>query len=47
VPESSDELGAAWTAGQATAIVGLATLTYAFIEANTYGWTSPASSLAS
>lgn len=26
--------------GQALAIVGLAALTYAFIEANTYGWTS-------
>jgi EmrB/QacA subfamily drug resistance transporter len=41
VPESSDKDGRSLDlAGQATAIVGLATLTYAFIEANTYGWTS-------
>jgi EmrB/QacA subfamily drug resistance transporter len=41
VPESSDRAGRGLDLpGQATAIVGLATLTYAFIEANTYGWTS-------
>jgi EmrB/QacA subfamily drug resistance transporter len=42
VPESSDRAGRGLDlAGQVTAIVGLAALTYAFIEANTYGWTSP------
>ena len=41
VPESSDRAGRTLDIpGQITAIVGLATLTYAFIEANTYGWTS-------
>ena len=41
VPESSDRAGRGLDlAGQVTAIVGLAALTYAFIEANTYGWTS-------
>ncbi len=41
VPESSDRAGRGLDlAGQITAIVGLAALTYAFIEANTYGWTS-------
>jgi EmrB/QacA subfamily drug resistance transporter len=42
VPESSDRDGRGLDlAGQVTAIVGLAALTYAFIEATTYGWTSP------
>ena len=41
VPESSDRDGRSLDlAGQVTAILGLAALTYAFIEANTYGWTS-------
>jgi EmrB/QacA subfamily drug resistance transporter len=41
VPESSDRAGRSLDLpGQITAILGLATLTYAFIEANTYGWTS-------
>jgi EmrB/QacA subfamily drug resistance transporter len=41
VPESSDRAGRSLDLpGQAAAIIGLATLTYAFIEANTYGWTS-------
>ncbi len=41
VPESSDRGGRTLDLpGQLTAIVGLAALTYAFIEANTYGWTS-------
>jgi EmrB/QacA subfamily drug resistance transporter len=41
VPESSDRAGRGLDlAGQVTAIVGLAALTYAFIEANAYGWTS-------
>ena len=41
VPESSDRAGRGLDlAGQITAVVGLAALTYAFIEANTYGWTS-------
>jgi len=41
VPESSDRAGRSLDLpGQATAVVGLAALTYAFIEANTYGWTS-------
>jgi EmrB/QacA subfamily drug resistance transporter len=42
VPESSDRAGRSLDLpGQVTAIVGLVALTYAFIEANTYGWTSP------
>jgi len=41
VPESSDRAGRTLDLpGQITAILGLASLTYAFIEANTYGWTS-------
>ena len=41
VPESSDRAGRSLDLpGQVTAVVGLVTLTYAFIEANTYGWTS-------
>jgi EmrB/QacA subfamily drug resistance transporter len=41
VPESSDRAGRSLDVpGQLTAIVGLAALTYAFIEANTYRWTS-------
>jgi len=41
VPESSDRAGRSLDLpGQVTAIVGLVALTYAFIEANTYGWTS-------
>jgi EmrB/QacA subfamily drug resistance transporter len=41
IPESSDRDGRGLDLfGQAFAIVGLAALTYAFIEANTYGWTS-------
>ncbi len=41
VPESSDRAGRSLDLpGQFTAVVGLAALTYAFIEANTYGWTS-------
>ena len=41
VPESSDRAGRSLDLpGQITAILGLAALTYAFIEANTYGWTS-------
>jgi EmrB/QacA subfamily drug resistance transporter len=41
VPESSDRTGRSLDLpGQALAIVGLATLTYAFVEANSYGWTS-------
>ena len=41
VPESSDKAGRSLDlAGQVTAVLGLAALTYAFIEANTYGWTS-------
>jgi EmrB/QacA subfamily drug resistance transporter len=41
VPESSDRAGRGLDlAGQVAAILGLAALTYAFIEANTYGWTS-------
>ena len=41
MPESSDRDGRSLDLlGQVFAIVGLATLTYAFIEANTYGWTS-------
>ena len=41
VPESADRAGRGLDLpGQASAIIGLATLTYAFIEANTYGWTS-------
>ncbi|MEI6725423.1 MAG: MFS transporter [Actinomycetes bacterium] len=41
VPESSDRAGRTLDLpGQITAIIGLAALTYAFIEANTYGWTS-------
>jgi len=41
VPESSDRAGRSLDLpGQVTAILGLATLTYAFIEANNYGWTS-------
>ena len=41
VPESSDRAGRSLDLpGQITAVVGLAALTYAFIEANTYGWTS-------
>jgi EmrB/QacA subfamily drug resistance transporter len=42
VPESSDRAGRSLDLpGQVTAVVGLVALTYAFIEANTYGWTSP------
>ena len=42
VPESSDRAGRSLDLpGQATAVVGLGSLTYAFIEANTYGWGSP------
>ncbi len=41
VPESSDRAGRSLDLpGQALAVVGLAALTYAFIEANSYGWTS-------
>jgi EmrB/QacA subfamily drug resistance transporter len=41
VPESAQREGRSLDIlGQALAIVGLAALTYAFIEANTYGWTS-------
>jgi EmrB/QacA subfamily drug resistance transporter len=41
VPESSDRAGRGLDLpGQITAIIGLAALTYAFIEANTYGWAS-------
>ncbi len=41
MPESSDRAGRTLDLpGQITAVIGLATLTYAFIEANTYGWTS-------
>jgi MFS transporter, DHA2 family, methylenomycin A resistance protein len=41
VPESSDRADRGLDlAGQVTAILGLAALTYAFIEANNYGWTS-------
>jgi EmrB/QacA subfamily drug resistance transporter len=41
VPESSDKDGRSLDmAGQVTAVLGLAALTYGFIEANTYGWTS-------
>ncbi len=41
VPESSDRAGRNLDlAGQVTAVIGLVALTYAFIEANTYGWTS-------
>jgi EmrB/QacA subfamily drug resistance transporter len=41
VPESSDRAGRDLDLpGQVTAVVGLVALTYAFIEANTYGWTS-------
>ncbi len=42
VPESSDRAGRSLDLpGQVTAVIGLVALTYAFIEANTYGWTSP------
>jgi EmrB/QacA subfamily drug resistance transporter len=41
VPESSDRAGRSLDLpGQVTAVIGLVALTYAFIEANTYGWTS-------
>jgi EmrB/QacA subfamily drug resistance transporter len=41
VPESADRAGRGLDlAGQVFAVVGLAALTYAFIEANNYGWTS-------
>jgi EmrB/QacA subfamily drug resistance transporter len=41
VPESSDRDGRSLDLpGQILAVTGLASLTYAFIEANTYGWTS-------
>ena len=41
VPESSDRAGRTLDLpGQITAVLGLGALTYAFIEANTYGWTS-------
>ncbi len=41
VPESAQREGRGLDLlGQALAIIGLAALTYAFIEANTYGWTS-------
>jgi len=41
VPESSDRAGRNLDLpGQVTAVIGLVALTYAFIEANTYGWTS-------
>jgi EmrB/QacA subfamily drug resistance transporter len=41
VPESSDRDGRSRALpGQVTAVIGLAALTYAFIEANSYGWTS-------
>jgi EmrB/QacA subfamily drug resistance transporter len=41
VPESSDRDGRSLDLpGQVLAVIGLAALTYAFIEANTYGWTS-------
>jgi EmrB/QacA subfamily drug resistance transporter len=41
VPESADREGRSLDLpGQALAIIGLASLTYAFIEANKYGWTS-------
>jgi EmrB/QacA subfamily drug resistance transporter len=41
VPESSDRAGRSLDlGGQVTAIVGLGALTYALIEANSYGWTS-------
>jgi EmrB/QacA subfamily drug resistance transporter len=41
VPESSDRAGRSLDLpGQATAVIGLVALTYAFIEANTYGWAS-------
>jgi EmrB/QacA subfamily drug resistance transporter len=42
VPESSARDGRSLdTPGQLLAITGLASLTYALIEANSYGWTSP------
>jgi EmrB/QacA subfamily drug resistance transporter len=41
VPESSDRTGRSLDLpGQVLAVVGLASLTYAFVEANSYGWTS-------
>ncbi len=41
VPESSDRAGRDLDlVGQVTAVIGLVALTYAFIEANSYGWTS-------
>ena len=41
VPESADRAGRSLDLpGQVSAAVGLAALTYAFIEANSYGWTS-------
>jgi EmrB/QacA subfamily drug resistance transporter len=41
VPESSDRAGRNLDLpGQIMAVIGLVALTYAFIEANTYGWTS-------
>ena len=41
VPESSNREGRNLDLpGQVTAVIGLAALTYAFIEANRYGWTS-------
>jgi EmrB/QacA subfamily drug resistance transporter len=41
VPESSDRAGRSLDLpGQVTVVIGLVALTYAFIEANTYGWTS-------
>jgi len=41
VPESADRAGRSLDLpGQVSAAVGLGTLTYAFIEANTYGWAS-------
>jgi EmrB/QacA subfamily drug resistance transporter len=42
VPESKNPEGRSLDiAGQILAVVGLACLTYAFIEANSYGWSSP------
>jgi EmrB/QacA subfamily drug resistance transporter len=41
VPESADRAGRSLDLpGQASAAIGLGALTYAFIEANTYGWAS-------
>ena len=42
VPESANRVGRSLDlVGQVLAVAGLASLTYGFIEANTYGWRSP------